>query len=396
MKLRIVFAAAAFVRLAVVFGLSNFEHVRLYETSQIIPNMLAGKGIAMHWFGSEVPIASYPPVYLWFLYLIQRVVGPNMMIVEVCQALIGSLVVIPAYFLARRLLSPLQTTWAVWAVALYPVHAYYCARIQAVFLDILLVTAVVAIFVNLDAIRGRKAVACGVVLGLGLLSRFQFAPYAAAMALWFGMRNPQLKRPLAILLASAGLAMSPWIVRNAVQFGQPMVTGGGGYQLWVGNNPRATGAVFGPDQKPIVDHLPQAMKDEMAALPTEATRDAVFRREAVTEITSHPGRFLKRIPKKLFYLWWYDPYLPTSFGTVRVILYAPLLALTLLGLWRARGRWAEFLPVWSVFVLMSAFYAVFFATARFRYLFEPLMMLYAAVGASSLWARVSYFTPSDR
>lgn len=387
------FAIALGFRVVVMLSLWNFEHVEPFETAILVPNLLEGRGLVYPWFGSSIPISNYPIPYLLLVTASLGLFGGSALGLELLQCFIGAAVVWPVLFLGRHFFSDRSARWAAVAVALHPVQAYYACRTQAVVLDTFLVATTLALI--LWSAKGgtwRRAAAAGACAGVLLMSRFQYAPYLLALTGWLVLETrgnrPERKLVLrrAMVAAAVGLlVMSPWIVRNAVVH-QRFIPGasGFGYQLWVGNNPQATGAVIAADGQNVNQHIPPPALARMKALTTEAARDEVLRNLAVEHIVENPGTVAALIPRKILYLWWFDPYLPTSFPVLRVVVYLPLLLGFGLGALLLRRRWRELFPLWGLFALITVAYAIFFATARFRYLLEPEMLLVAFGGVETL------------
>lgn len=133
-------------------------------------------------------------------------------------------------------------------------------------------------------------------------------------------------------LVALVLIMTPWVMRNAIQLGAPVVTSTeSGYVLWQGNSPEATGGTRG--YVDTLDFTPLDLSEDLS----EVERDAGYRRRALRWMADNPGQVVALAPKKLWNMW-----RPTYEGAstinnvVTYATYLPLLIASLIGLYRAR------------------------------------------------------------
>lgn len=167
---------------------------------------------------------------------------------------------------------------------------------------------------------GCAALVRPIALGLGMLF----------VALAFVLR-PYRTRAL-VGLAALALVMAPWVIRNAIQLGAPVVTSTeSGYVLWQGNSPDATGGTRG--YVDTLDFTPLDLSEDLS----EVERDAEYRRQALRWMADNPGQVVALAPKKLWNMW-----RPTYEGAstinnvVTYATYLPLVVASLIGLYRAR------------------------------------------------------------
>lgn len=393
------FVTALALRLGCVALLSNFDTVKGYEAATVAENLLAGKGFVYGFRGPEAPtsVASLP--YTLLLAACFALFGKGFVVVEVVQAVVGAAVVFPLFSLGRGMLGDGVGLAAALLGAVYPVHVYYVCRVQQVTLELVLLAMWLALLYSILAAPGRcRAIALGVAGALFLLSRAQYFPYMAGVFGWAGWwtrrraDGPRARRALLLAVVVTGLLLLPWAARNAAVHGSfSPGSAYGWYQFWVGNNPHATGGVWAADGKPVdhPDHIPDAAEAALRRAPSEGERMLVYRALALEHLRADPWSFVRLIPARVLYFWWFDPYLPTDFGFVRRVLYAPVLALFAAGAFMLRARWRELLPLYGLLAYATVLYAAFFSTARFRYILEPAMFLFVAHAAVELYRRAS-------
>lgn len=178
-------------------------------------------------------------------------------------------------------------------------------------------------------------------------------------------------------------------------FDRPVITitTTGGFNLWIGNHPGATGS-----QKDYA--LPDSLASRISTIPPsrdyELDHDAVFAEAAREEIVANPSGTLLRDGKKLLMMLGVDPYDDRSRHPVYLMAYAMLVALGLCGAvawWRdkngternARRAHATLLGGWAV--LSLAVPIVFFALARYRLPLELMLVVGSAILLAQLAAR---------
>jgi hypothetical protein len=199
--------------------------------------------------------------------------------------------------------------------------------------------------------------AAGIVLALAALCRPAFLLWtlAAGAILWWQKRQQKtfvhvLSFPWAFCLGAL-LVLSPWAIRNQVQFGRPIVTTThGGYTLLLANNPAfydwlrtgAWGTLWQADQfnadwnaRRPADELQADRQAYTEALQTIRRQPATFLHACLVRV----GRFWSPLPHQLTL----DETPARRLSRYAVaIWYIAEYALVLLGIWRLgwrRGEW---------------------------------------------------------
>ena len=114
--------------------------------------------------------------------------------------------------------------------------------------------------------------------------------------MWLWARSRGVKRvilPAAIMLLAALVVILPFTWRNWHGSGQfILIRGNSGKMLYMGNNPRATGA-YGEPRGAAADELAEETRD----MPLRE-KDAVYTRAALDHIRKHPRHFLRLLERK--------------------------------------------------------------------------------------------------
>ncbi len=251
-------------------------------------------------------------------------------------------------------------------------------------LTTLLVLAFVHLVLGLrDKARPEgQAVLAGAVYGFGLLAGASSILIAAG-ALWAIFRLARHDK--AALLAFAGgalLCLVPWFTYTNSLFDKPVLTTNSGFNLYLGNNPAATGRFVSIANTPVGPHW-QAL---LTAYGEDKASDALGTK-AREWIAENPVEAARLAITKLGLFW--APNIPDrqeltaspAIGAIRLVDVAQhliIMALGLWGLWQMRRRE----DARTVAIVIAAFWAVHALTyiiTRYRDPIMPLMIAFAAI-----------------
>jgi len=208
--------------------------------------------------GASVPTSHHPPGYAWFLWLVYEALGVRPRIVYLLQAVLGAGAALLAGDSIRRVAG---TSAGALAAALLAFNAYAVLATSTLASENLALPGVaLVLWLSLDGSRRpaawRLLSAALVVSGLALVRTglvLLAVPLAILVLLPRPARCGSLSRRLAaslgvVLVAFSGLflhAVSRWRTTGVFRIGCPNDV----YNLWVGNNPDATGRI---DPMPVV------------------------------------------------------------------------------------------------------------------------------------------------
>ncbi len=244
------------------------------------------------------PWCHYPVGYSAYLAIFYRVLGATQGAAHLANALVGGLLVVVTWQLARSWLSPRRALVAAVIVALHPGLVLYGALLMTEPLAALLTLSSFAVATRWRTRAGL--VAAALVLGVGALVRPQAllcAPFLA-LALWPSLSSLARRARAARLGVAAAVAcvvslvpVAPWTARNcAVMDGCALVSTNAGWNLAIGAFPRATGRF---------ETLRSA--DGCREVTGQVQQDRCWWRYGVSHIMARPGRWLALVPKKLAY-----------------------------------------------------------------------------------------------
>lgn len=211
------------------------------------------------------------------------------------------------------------------------------------------------------------AVAAGFALGLAAL----ISPRALVLAPLLSVcaaRSHRWRRAALIslaLLAGVAAVLTPWIARNHRCFDRWTITTNGGINLYIGNNPHATGGYHLPPP----DLRPSHPFHDSSAWIGEAFRYAA----------DHPLATVARSARKVLKFW--NPHYGDQF------LVLLLFVSGWVGLLRSRPAWsAGLLWVAAAPIVITLVHAVFFVQVRYMIPVLPMVVVVAGAGACG-WRR---------
>jgi 4-amino-4-deoxy-L-arabinose transferase-like glycosyltransferase len=249
------------------------------------------------------PTAFFPigwPAFIAGIYLVTR----SYAFATVLWAGVGLWVVTTAlvYVFALRMGGRAAAIVAAVIVAVYPDFIFASLR---AFSEHLFVPLFVGTCILLTPPSGarpgpRRAALAGLLLGLAILVRSTAVvlPVVIALPLWLSYRDRRALRTALVFAAVAYVVLVPWIARNQVVMKTWAISTNGGYTLWLGDNPHATGG-----NSVRKEHPRWALKTTASEV-----RDNQWRtRLALKFIVQHFGQWVGLIPAKAYRLFAWTP-----------------------------------------------------------------------------------------
>ncbi|MHC4713278.1 MAG: glycosyltransferase family 39 protein [Planctomycetota bacterium] len=251
--------------------------------------------------------ADVTPLYPYaFLPAVYGLTGAHIFATTIIQAVVDSVTVLLIYLLALRLY---DRRVAVYAGLIAAVYAPFIVYQQQILGEFLLGLLVAAFFLVMLGYEGRmspgRAAAAGVLFGLGILAKPTFVVFAPLAVLWMlkrsGRRPKDSLLPAAVVFALALAVVLPFSYRNwRATGGFHLVRGNSGKMLYMGNNPKATGA-YGEPRGPEAARL----AEETGNMPL-GEKDRVYTRAAIGFIRDNPRAFLGLLWRKFTFFFGAD------------------------------------------------------------------------------------------
>jgi 4-amino-4-deoxy-L-arabinose transferase-like glycosyltransferase len=327
-------------------------------------------------------------------------------------ALLGTLTVLFAYLIGRRLLGPAAGLIGAAAIAIYPALLEYQGMLMGEPLAATLLSgAVLATFWASDFESWPRWLLPGVLFGCLALVRPEYLGVAVLVSLVVLLRNGrhEWSRTWAqalLLLVGITLIVVPWTVRNAIALDRvvPISTGGGqvlfaGTYLPSDGDPERVGAevverhpeLFGPDavrRLRLEQILTRLAEQRYPGTEADKALSKMGKEQLWDDLSEEPLEYAGFVATKVGRIWSHGPREVMREPGWELLHWA-LVAFGLIGLavLASQRRW-EALLLATIFVAITAISALLVASPRRVLVMMPLVAALAGVGACWLAERL--------
>jgi tetratricopeptide (TPR) repeat protein len=338
------------------------------------------------------------PLYPFFLASIYFIFGQSYLAVVVIQAIVDSASCILIYCIASTLFNGRIGIIAALTYAFYGVAVFYTGTLLAptlvVFFTLLFIVSMLAAEQRMQT---KAFFISGILFGLAVLARPNVILFTFFLPLWFLLvqRNKlgfhKSIRSLLFLLVGFSIVLSFISIRNyAVEKRISPLSVHGGYLLYVGNNPDATGRLISRHgiTNSAIDQIKasiQYAEKESGSTMTPSQASRYFLNRAITYVKDNPADAFWLYVKK-FALFWRGEEIPLSISYQFSKQFAPILRLPFISfgviaplalcgiMLSIKRRENVFLLILFVFSYMISV-IIFFVCARYRLPVVPFLIV---------------------
>lgn len=377
----------------------------------IAQNIINGLGYAYPYPGDLIAtVTAYiPPLYVWLILGVLKA-GGGLVAIQVINLIFLQLANYTVYRIFRELVDRGIAFVGYFALSFYIPLWLLASAIEPNMLNHALLSLTVFILLSIyrDPLRKKLWATLGIVIGVQMLVRPDMLMGVLFVVGWLlialkqrvNLRGVAVRLSLAIVLVL--LCVSPWTTRNYFVFGRFIfVSANAGYNLFIGNNPGATGefAII-PDTPEEVAALKKVERE--ASIFSALRRDDFYFATATEWIKDNPVNFAGLTVKKIYYHWWRRLDSGSGLQMKRWMIVYDVVTLSLLvfgfyGLWQLRNKPVRWLFL-ALFAYSTAVSALFFVQSRHRALkVDPYLIPLAASGVFSLaYRRKQGHSPEQR
>ncbi len=348
------------------------------------------------WDNVLTPTCYIPPLYVYYLLGIFAL-GGGIVIVQITGLLFFHCANLILYLFFKRYVRPAVLFLGFLAFSIYLPLWLLSEKIDPDALNVLLIATTLFL---LDGFRRKVSykqwLLLGVIYGIQLLVRPDILVGVFFFGFWLfyiiGDKKAFLKG-YALSLGIMLLMVSPWTIRNYQVFDRfVLVSSNSGFNLYMGNNPIATGEFqqAQPNAESIL--MDSARAQYFREHTSSVERDSYLFHVATHWMSEHPWEVIKLDLKKFYYHWW----LRESAGSnIQVPLWmistynVISLLLAILGLFglsqlEKRTRWLLI----SLFAYSTFIGVVFFVQSRHRALkVDPYLIMLSVVAIDRLFSK---------
>jgi hypothetical protein len=360
---------------------------------EIARHVAEGKGF-VHWFPQlELHDTAFrPPAFPFLLAGLYVVTWPAVGIAQLLNLVLGCAVVGLTYVLVKDVAGERAAAVSGAIVALYPplIANDVVPLAESLALVVLLALAL--------AVRRGAFLWAGVLAGVLVLTRTSAQAVVLIVAVWVGVRAGVRKG--ALTLGLAAIVILPWVIRNQVELGAPVLVTSNGFNLAAMHSEEADDSghfvdpvfdarfqrfrIFQYDEvewdRELTRHATDHIKDDPLSVLDVAWRNAL----ALTELKPSFNEAAERLDGR-----------HAGFRSAMLPVFYLVTVLGLVGLWRVRHD-----PTVRFLALVTAYFVglslVFVAPPRLRAPFDLLCAIGAGILVSRLAARRRDPTPDER
>lgn len=370
-----IFVVALLLRVALVTTVGDRFPVSpdtIGRYDQIALSMQAGKGFSIN----GRPTAQSGPLYPALLYIVYGLFGYSTLVVRVFLSVVDAGQCVLFYKLAKKYFGTGVSILTAILLIVSPFSMYSIlvasTEVPFTFLHAALLLLLLGAF---QVAGNRQFWYSGFVLGFASLCRGTalLLPFFLAPAFAVARRQPVKKKVFAYVffLVAFTASITPWIVRNYIQFGRfiPIQTMGGVHLYYASPT----------DINPAV-----LLSRHKKMSPVE--RDVFFFNEGWKNIKNQPVSFVRYMGHRLGEMWYrtdskrVDESLKVINGT--------LLALAAAGIYLTKRRWRELMPLYLVIANYIVVHLVLIAMVRYMVAVLPILFIFAAIPIDMLWTKL--------
>lgn len=344
----------------------------IHRYDRIALNMQAGEGFSL----KGKPTTQSGPFYPALLFLVYGLFGYSALVVRVFLSVIDAAQCVLFYKLAKKYFGTGVSILTAILLIVSPFSMYSIlvasTEVPFTFLHAALLLLLSGAF---EAAGYRQFWYSGFVVGFAALCRGTALslPFFLAPAFAVAPRRPVKKKVFAFVffLVAFTATITPWIVRNYVQFGRfiPVQTMGG-VHLYFASPTNMTADVLLSKHKKMS--------------PVE--RDVFFLNEGWKNIKNHPIGFVRSMGHRLQVMW-YSTDSKRADDLLKVI-NGTLLALAAAGIYLTRRRWRELMPLYLVIANYIVVHLVLVAMVRYMIAVFPILFMFAAIPIAMIWTKL--------
>jgi hypothetical protein len=384
-----IFGLALLPRLLILACRSGDLQTWEYET--LAGNLASGNGYVITRFGHDVLAFGDGNLYSFLAGAVYAAIGHNLLALGVIQALLSSLAAPVLFVIAERPFGWKCAAVGAALAALHPGLLAYTLKLHPLGLDALLL-ALLTYWSLQGRWSGRSSLMAGLTLGLNLMTRpTYFIAGIGASSLRAATRRAD-RRYLAAAIVVAVLVGMPWVVRNWVRLGEPLLTSTSFEDVWKGNNVAANGSSFVGPGTTVFDVASPDLRARIVQSDELQVND-MFAQETLSFIQQSPDQFATLVVRKFFYFWWlpqqagllYPRMWLTAYQVYALVIFAfaaaGALAIARSGTPDERNLLSMIV---SLGLLLASVHALAYVEGRHRWGLEPLVLLITARGLFSV------------
>jgi len=313
------------------------------------------------------------------------------------QAFVSVGTVLCVFLLGRNLFGLVPGFIAGTMAAFYPYFVWHDTSLQDTGLFTFFVTLSLLLFYR---VRNSKSHlfwgTAGLSLGLAMLTRSSLMPFLGMALLWSALVvSGSIRARLGRVVMLAGVllvVLVPWLLRNQIVVGAPILTSQSGRFLWIGNNEHTFSHypqdnIDASEAEAWLALSPAEVLEIQSLADDEVAQSDWFFKRGISYIKENPGTTLWGAIRKIWtsFSWIFSPDKRSIEQLAYSISYIPLLVFGGWGFWITRDRWREFSLIYMLFLSFMVGTAIFWAHTSHRVYLDVYLMIFAGYAVYSIY-----------
>lgn len=333
--------------------------------------------------GTLIPTVYMPPLYVYFIYLVDiLILGNEQYLVKTIlfiQILLSGVSILIFYKINLLLFSKKISLFSSYIFSFFPIYIYSSIQISSIsiqiFLNLLFIFFILKIMKKTN--NYKIIIKLGVVSGLCILLRGEFILIFFFSLIFLKYIKLINFKNLCIIFLISLITTSPYLVRNYINFEKITITKSFGYNLWKGNN--IDSSVEGSES--LIAFETGEIKDKITELKKnnlyDFNYDKIFLDNAIGTIKDDPKLFIERYLKKFFSLTFFNlkSNYPGYYHPVNIIPTILLSIFFILSISFGYQKKSVYIYLILNLFLTIAIFSIFFILPRYKLIILPIQLI---------------------
>ncbi len=367
--------------------LNNFGDLTLENEWGVLFNNLKNNGVLAYrsFEGYLIPSVYMPPLYVYFIFLIDLILPNNFDLVRsilIIQILLSAISVFFFYKINLNLFNKKLSIISSYIFIFFPLNVYSSLQISSISLQIFL--SIIFLYLIFKILAKKKDfktyIFLGFISGLTILLRGEFIIiFSLTIFYLFYVKELDISK-FAVILIIATLTTSPYLIRNYIVFEKITITKSFGYNLWKGNNIDST--VEGSESELAfnTDRIKEKINNLNKNNLYEFNYDKIFLDTSLNYINENKVLFVERFIKKFltFSFFNLNSNYPNYYHPLNIVSLVSLsiffsISLFIVYKMKKKSNFLNYLLLNLVFTIIV--FSIFFILPRYKLVILPMQLI---------------------
>lgn len=354
------------------------------EWEILLDNLIKYKTYSLY-SNENLPIPSMlmPPLYAFFLYFIkiltlEKINFLNSLIF--IQIVFSTISVYVFYKINNKFFSDQMSLISSYIFSLFPLNIYAAGQVSSITLQVLLLLLfILFLFIISEKKIAKNYLIFSVLSGLLILIRGEFIFIFIITLFYLFLKNKIKPIYLFTIFLLTLLIVTPYLIRNYINFNQIVLVKSLGYNLWKGNNEVATVEGYENINHPNLRNINKKITALEKDVFYETNRDAILLNEAIKNINDKPINYINLFIKKALSFYFFN--IKSSYPNYYH--YAHFFPLILIGVMSIPGlilclKKNEFkINYLKIYLFLTiVIFSLFFILPRYKLIILPIQIIF--------------------